>query len=171
MKKFRNCRLAVLLAGCLMLTAAPSCPTQTQIHKAASASAIIAPRVDEVTQAVKALYEAHTISLAAKDDIAGKLVVLAKAGGDFNRLVKQYSDQYKNGTLPVNVWSELSANFDKVTKPFLEILDLIPQAAGLKDSKAFRDISAAVVSIANIFLQVGENRFAPVIERSQAYAV
>jgi hypothetical protein len=145
---------AVMIGGFVLQACGP---TQSQMDKAAVASRSIANYTGETIAIVKGLYEAGALKLEVKDKLAKQLVLFSKGGRDFNSLVKTASDLYKNGAVPVDVWRNLVTHFDELTKIFVDILTLIPQAAGLKDSKAFKIITAAVVVIAQILLANGIN--------------
>lgn len=152
MRSLRRARLwlAPLIIYCVMLA---GCFTEAELDRAAKASRNIATYTGTSITLVRSFYETGQIPLAIKDVIADKLIAFSKAGKDFNELVITFSAQYKSGAVPPNVWATITASFVTVEKLFIEILDLIPQAAGLKDSKAFKIISAAVLAVAQILMQ------------------
>lgn len=135
------------------------CPSQSQLDRAARASDSIAHYTGEAITITGMLYRTGAIKLDVKDKVADQLIVLSRTGKKFNDLISHYNQLYKSGTVPANVWSDLISSFDEVTKPFLSLLDLIPRAAGLKDSKAFRIISAGVVAIAQIMMANGVAKY------------
>jgi hypothetical protein len=143
---------AVFLAGCPKNLPAPS---ESQIAKAAKSSKMVADYTGEVIATVKRLYEAGVIKLELKDKVAAILKDFSVKGKEFNDLVAQLRQQYKDGQLPASAWSDLTGRFDSLTKLFTDILGFIPQLAGLKDSKAFKTITAAVVTLAQLFMTVG----------------
>lgn len=146
--------------GCLVLIftlTASSCLTQSQIDKATKASGNIANYTGQVIALVKSYYDSGLIKIEVKDQIALQLKNFSIAGGDFNRLVASISKQYGDGTVPVAVWRDLVTHFNGLTKLFIDILTFIPKAADLKDSRAFKIITAAVLTIANILISVGHN--------------
>lgn len=155
----RLCQVLVLTAAVMMAGfVLQACgPTQSQMDKAAVASRSIASYTGETITIVKGLYEAGALKLEVKDQLAKQLVLFSKGGRDFNALVKTASDLYKSGPVPIDVWRNLVTHFDELTKIFVDILNLIPQAAGLKDSKAFKIITAAVLVIAQILMANGIN--------------
>lgn len=154
-KKLMRLVLALVLVQC---TVAAMCSgvTQTQLDKAASTSDNMARYTGETITLVKQFYDAGSIPLAVKDKLADLLIKFSKGGSDFNQLVKLFSDQYKSSAVPASVWAQITTQFDAVTALFLQILDLIPQAAGLKDSKAFKTVSAAILAIAQILMNNGK---------------
>lgn len=141
--------LSLLLSVALMNTACPK-PSQSAIDKAAKASATIASRYVETVDFVANLYKGGALSLATKDKIADGLIAFGENGKKFNNLLKSYSEQYADGQVPANVWATIAENFDKLSAEFLKVVNLLPQAAGLGDSKAFRAISAAVLALAQV---------------------
>lgn len=142
-------QLAVILALVLITTACPK-PSQSTLDKAAKASATVASRYVEAVDFVTNLYKGGAIKLELKDKIADGLITFGENGKKFNDLIKTYSAQFGDGQVPPNIWSAISQNFDALSADFLKILSLLPQAAGLGDTKAFRAISAAVLALAQI---------------------
>lgn len=163
--------IALLILYCVMLA---GCMTEAELDRAAKASRNIATYTGTAITLVRTFYESGQIQLAVKDVIADKLIAFSKAGKDFNQLVADFAAQYKDGKVPANVWSTITASFTTVEKLFIEILDLIPQAAGLKDSKAFKIISAAVLAVAQILMQnagLDGRYFRDIKERMRRYSV
>jgi hypothetical protein len=149
--------LSLLIAFALINTACPKV-SQSALDKAASASRTVSVRYVETVDFVTSLYKGGAIKLDTKDKIADALETFGKNGKKFNDLLATYSAQYANGQVPANVWSAIAKNFDELSADFLSVLKLLPQAAGLADTKAFRAISAAVLSLAQI---LSENSIIP----------
>jgi hypothetical protein len=168
-KLVRN--VAQVLVLCFVLSAA-AC-TQSQITRAAKASNDIADYTGQTITLVRDFYLNHAISLEVKDQLADKLSKFSTAGGAFNDLVKLAREKYKDGALPSSVWADLTTQFDALTKIFVEILTLVPQAAGLKDSKAFKIITASVLAISQILMQNGVNypQFKTIERQAHAYGL
>jgi hypothetical protein len=135
-------------------TACPGAPSETQINRAAKASLNISRYTATAITLVDTFYTNGQLSIAQKDVFAIKLRDFSKAGSDFNALVKQFSDQYQSGSVPANVWAQINASFTTVERMFLDILTLIPQAAGLQNSKQFQAIASAVLAVAQILMSV-----------------
>lgn len=148
----RRRQLAIVLALVLLNTACPK-PSQSALDKAANASKTVATRYVDAVDFVATLYKGGAVSLELKDKIAEGLETFGQNGKRFNDLLKNYSAQYANGQVPPNIWSTIAQNFDALSADFLKILDFLPQAAGLGDSKAFRAISAAILALAQILSQ------------------
>lgn len=149
--------LAVVFAIVLTQTACPRV-SQSNLDKAAKASRTIASRYVEVVQFVDTLWETKVIKdLATKDRIADALITFGEGGKKFNGLLLQMSELYKDGNVPPNGWKVIVDNFDGLSADFLKILNLLPNAAGLSSSPAFRAISAAVLAIAKELVSVGVN--------------
>lgn len=144
---------------CLVMISAltaSTCLTQSQLDKAANASKTIATYTGDVITTVDTLWKTGVIkSIAVKDQIAQKLKDFSISGRDFNNLIISYSKQYSAGAVPTNVWQDIVAHFDQLTKIFVDVLTIIPQLAGLTDSKAFKLITAAVLTLAQLFINVG----------------
>jgi len=153
----RRLALSLLLTFALLNTACPK-PSQSALDKAANASRTVATRYVETVDFVTNLYKGGALSLETKDKIADALETFGKNGKRFNDLLAKYSSQYANGQVPANIWSEISTNFDALSADFLKILNFLPQAAGLGDTKAFRAISAAVLALAQV---LSENSMIP----------
>jgi hypothetical protein len=154
--------LILLLTACVFLSGFTNCSISklsidSQLTKAAKASRSIANYTGDAIALVKTLYESGAIKLEVKDKLAASLKQFAITGKDFNDFVAGLSQQYKDGTVPANIWSLITTKFDALTKVFVDLLDLIPSAAGLGDSKAFKIITAGVVQFAQILLSVGVN--------------
>ena len=153
----RQFALSLMIAFALLNTACPK-PSQSALDKAANASRTVATRYVETVDFVTTLYKGGTLNLATKDKIADALETFGKNGKKFNELLAKYSSQYANGQVPSNIWKEIATNFDALSADFLKILNLLPQAAGLADTKAFRAISAAVLALARV---LSENSIIP----------
>lgn len=137
-------------------TACPLKVSESTLDKTAKASRTIATRYVETVDFVDGLWEAKVITnLATKDKIADALITFGKNGKRFNSLLAQYSTQFKDGNVPGNVWKTISEHWAEITRNFLIVLDMLPQAAGLAQSAAFRAISAAVLAIATSLAQTG----------------
>ena len=148
--KQRKALLALALSAVLFCTACPVKVSQSALDRAAKASATIASRYVETVDLVGDLYKSGALSLAAKDKIADALIEFGEQGVKFNRLLKTYSAQFKDGNVPPNIWSVISTNFDTLSTEFLKVVNLLPGAAGLGNSKAFRAIAVAVVALAQV---------------------
>lgn len=141
--------LAIALTLSLLSLACPIKPSPAAIDKAANASKTIATRYVETVDFVTTLYKSGALSLATKDKIADALIDFGENGKKFNNLLANYSEQYGD-QVPSNIWQTISENFDKLSADFLKVINLLPQASGLGDSKAFRAISAAVLALAQV---------------------
>lgn len=148
----RRRQLAISLALTLCVLSQTACPkiSQSSLDKAANASKTIATRYVEAVEFVTDLYKGGAIRLELKDKIADGLITFGENGKKFNELLKTCSAQHKDGQVPASIWSTIAQNFDTLSADFLKILEFLPQAAGLGDSKAFRAISAAVLALAQI---------------------
>ena len=124
---------------------------QSNVNKAAKASETISVRYVESVDFVGNLYAAGGLSLETKDKIMQGLITFGENGKKFNALLRGYIERQKNGEqLPVDIWSTIARNFDELSAQFLKVLNFLPQAKGLGDSKAFRAISAAVLALAQV---------------------
>ena len=144
----RGIALSLLLAFAVQFSACGG----SQIDRAAKASNTIATYTGETISIVKTLFETHAINLETKDKLAGLLLKFSQAGKEFNDLVKAANDQFKSNPVPADKWAQITANFNQLIQLFLQITDVIPQAAGLANSKAFKTITAAVLAIAQILM-------------------
>jgi len=143
----------VITAGIIFSQAACN---QKQLDQATKASGTIAKYTGTVIVTVSTLWTTGVIKdIKVKDLIAQKLKDFSISGRDFNDLIIAYSKQYGTGDVPTSVWRDIIDHFDELSKVFLDLLTQIPKLAGLQDSKAFKFISAAVVTLANLFLNVG----------------
>lgn len=132
-----------------------ACGTK-QLDTATKASGTIAKYTGTVIDTVDNLWTTGVINdIKVKDFIAQKLKDFSISGNNFNNLLISYSKQYGTGDVPANVWKDIITHFDEISKLFLDLLQQIPSLAGLQNSQAFRFISAAVVTLANLFLSVG----------------
>lgn len=147
--------IPLLVIYCLFLA---GCPSESQLNRAANASKNLAHYTGQAITITDGLYTSGAIKIELKDSIADKLILLSKTGKAFNERLAILDAQYRSGQVPPALWSQLITDFDGVTKPFVELLTLIPQAAGLKDSKAFRIIAASVIAISKILMENGVNR-------------
>jgi len=141
--------LALLLSSVMLFTACPKV-SQSSLDKAANASKTVSTRYVETVEFVTELYKGGAIKLDMKDKIADALTTFGENGKKFNELLKTYSAQFSNGQVPASIWATIAQNFDVLSADFLKIVALLPQAAGLGNSTAFRAISAAVVALAQI---------------------
>jgi hypothetical protein len=138
----------------LVCTACPKV-SESQLDKVAKSSRVVATRYVQVVDFVDALYTSKVIDLATKDRIADGLIKFGENGKKFNGLIATLSSQYQGGSVPPNVWRTISENFDALSKDFLAIVSLIPQASGLSSNTAFRAISAAILALATTLSGVG----------------
>jgi len=158
-----SAQLIAILVACLALSGFTSCSitnpiqAQSQLTRVSKASKSIAQYTGEAISLVRTSYENGLIKLEVKDKIAGALKQFSVDGKSFNDLVASLVKQYSAGTLPPNVWALVVQSFDQLTKTFVDIVSSIPAAAGLADSKAFKIITAAVVTIAQVLISVGAN--------------
>ena len=159
----RRTVIALALCSVMLFTACPK-PSQSALDKAAKASDTVATRYVESVDFVTNLYKGGALKLELKDKIADALETFGKNGKKFNGLLATYSAQYANGQVPANVWSAIAKNFDELSADFLKILNFLPQAAGLADTKAFRAISAAVLALAQV---LSENSVIPNLKYQQ----
>jgi hypothetical protein len=126
----------------------------SQIERAAKASNTVAQYTGEAIQIVADLFKANAINLETKDKLADLLIKFSKGGKEFNDLVTTVHNQFKSGVVPANNWAQITAQFNQLITMFLQIVDVIPQAAGLANSKAFKTITAAVLAISQILMQM-----------------
>jgi hypothetical protein len=153
----RQVLLSLALVSCIVFTACPKI-SQPNLDRAAKASNTIATRYIEVVQFVDTLWETKVIKdLATKDRIADALIVFGEGGKKFNGLLLQMSQLYKDGNVPPSGWKVIVDNFDALSREFLQVLNLLPGAAGLSSNPAFRAISAAILAIAQTLTSVGVN--------------
>ena len=125
----------------------------SQIDRAAKASATVAQYTGQAITIVGDLFKAGAISLETKDKLADLLIKFSKGGKEFNDLVISVNNQVKGGAVPINSWAQITAQFNQLISVFMQIVDAIPQAAGLANSKAFKTITAAVLVISQILMQ------------------
>lgn len=116
MKQLKQSLRALLLI--FALTSQMAC-NQTDIQKCVKASSELAGDTQSVIQLVKTLYESNTITLAQKDVLATALIHISDAGIAFNKLVIIAAAQADGGKSQIPF---LAANFESVSKPFLEFL-------------------------------------------------
>lgn len=169
----RRRQLALMLTLVLLNTACPKV-SQSALDKGANASKTVATRYVEAVDFVADLYKGGALKLETKDKIADALITFGENGKKFNDLLKAYSAQYKDGQVPANIWSTIAQNFDTLSADFLKILEFLPQAAGLGDSKAFRAISAAVLALAQILSQnsvIPDGKFRQLEREAQRYGL
>jgi hypothetical protein len=124
----------------------------SQIDRAAKASLTIGTYTGEAITIVGTLFQTKAINLQTKDRLADLLENFSRSGRAFNDLVKAAQAQFKGGTLPGDKWAQITSQFNQLIQVFLQIVDVIPQAAGLANSKAFKTITAAVLAIAQILM-------------------
>lgn len=171
MRRYTYASHPVMAVVLIIAIFAPGCPrvSQSNLDKAAKASHTIATRYVEVVQFVDTLWETKVIKdLATKDRIADALITFGEGGKKFNALLLQMSELYKDGNVPPNGWKVIVDNFDALSKEFLEVLNLIPGAAGISSNPAFRAISAAILAIAQTLTTAGVNT--PTMQRLQKEA-
>lgn len=157
MRRYRNPSWALAVIFTIVLTQT-ACPrvSQSNLDKAAKASHTIATRYVEVVQFIDTLWETKVIKdLATKDRIADALITFGEGGKKFNGLLLQMSELYKDGNVPPNGWKVIVDNFDVLSREFLQVLNLLPGAAGLSSNPAFRAISAAILAIAQTLVTAG----------------
>lgn len=157
MRRYKHPAIALSIVLAIALTQA-ACPrvSQSNLDKAAKASRTIATRYVEVVQFVDTLWETKVIKdLATKDRIADALIAFGEGGKKFNALLLQMSELHKDGNVPPNGWKVIVDNFDGLSKEFLQVLNLLPGAAGLSSNPAFRAISAAILAIAQTLVTAG----------------
>lgn len=144
--------LPITLAVVLTQTACPR-PTQSQLDQAAKASRSMAQYTNDGINAVRIAYEEGVIDIKLKDRLADGFLVVAKGGQAFNSLVKQVSELYGDGTVPVSQWQALDASFsDNVVRPFL---DLLQSASGLSGEKSAK-IRAIIAGLRTAVLVISE---------------
>lgn len=147
--------LTVLMSIVITQTACPGL-TQSQLDKAATSSRTVAKYTGTVILTAETLWRTGVIKdIKVKDQIALKLKEFSISGRDFNGLIISYSKQYGTGGVPTAVWQDIVLHFDELTKIFVDILTMIPKLAGLKDSTAFKLITAAILTLAQLFINVG----------------
>ena len=111
---------AVLITALVLLTTA--CPSESQIRKAAKASNSLANLTNNVTDAVRAAFQAGTISVETKNKLADALIVIAKEGKIFNDMLIANQASAQSGQFPPGIFQTLTAQFDKVVQPFLDMV-------------------------------------------------
>lgn len=102
--------LTLLLIYSILLC---GCPSKTTLAKAKAESARIAFYADEVTNAVRTMFEAKLLSAQQTLKIADKIIILAKGGGAFNALLLALENTY--GTvekIPRPEWQKALAFFN-----------------------------------------------------------
>lgn len=178
MIRLRRRQLAILLIVALISYSgygfACSRVSQSALDKAANASRTVATRYVETVEFVTDLYRGGAIKLEMKDKIADALITFGQNGKKFNDLLKTYSAQFSDGQVPPSIWSTIAQNFDVLSADFLKIIDFLPQAAGLGDSKAFRAISAAIVALAQVLSTnsvIPEMKFRQLEREAQKYGL
>ncbi len=153
LQRRRQLVLALALTFCVLSQTACPKVSQSSLDRAANASKTISTRYVEAVDFVTSLYRGGVLDIKLKDKIADALITFGENGKKFNDLLKTYSAQYQNGQVSANIWATIAQNFDTLSADFLKLLEFLPQAVGLSDSKAFRAISAAVLALAQILSQ------------------
>jgi hypothetical protein len=153
MKLIARIMCAFLILFCVVITQV-AC-AQKKLDQATKASGTVAKYTGEVITVVDVLWTTGVIKdIKVKDLIAQRLKDFSIAGRDFNALIIKYSQQYGTSDVPSTVWRDIIQHFDDLSKIFVDLLSSIPKLAGLQDSTAFKMISAAVVTLADLFLSV-----------------
>lgn len=143
---------AVLITALILLTTA--CPSETQIRKAAKASNSLANLTNNVTDAVRAAFQAGTINLETKNKLADALILIAKEGKIFNEMLIANQASAQNNQFPPNIFAQLTTQFDKVVQPFLDMattLNLLGPNVNQQLGKTFAALRAAILIISAAF--------------------
>jgi hypothetical protein len=143
---------AVIIMALVLLTTA--CPSEGQIRKAAKASNSLANLTNNVTDAVRAAFQAGTITLETKNKLADALIVIAKEGKIFNDMLIANQPAAQNNQFPPNIFAQLTAQFDKVVQPFLDMvtaLNVLGPNANSQLAKTFAALRAAILIISAAF--------------------
>jgi len=131
---------------------------ETDLDKMAKASRELAGDVVTGEKVVATVFTGGLISITQKDRFADYFKSIAIAGASYNAMVKDFSEQAKNGTLPTNALQLLAAEFDKVVTPFLQLLDDLGKLsanASTQISLGVAALKAAVVAIAVVMANRG----------------
>ena len=143
---------AVLITTLVLLTTA--CPSESQIRKAAKASNSLANLTNNVTDAVRAAFQANTINVETKNKLADALIVIAKEGKIFNDMLIANQASAQSGQFPPGIFQQLTSQFDKVVQPFLDMatqLNLLGPNANQQLQKTFAALRAAILIISAAF--------------------
>lgn len=145
--------MAVMLITALVLLTT-ACPSENQIRKAAKASNSLANLTNNVTDAVRIAFQAGQISVDTKNKMADALILIAREGKIFNDMLIANQASAQSGTFPPNIFVQLSAQFDKVVQPFLEMgttLNLLGPSGNEKLAQTFAALRAAILIISAAF--------------------
>jgi hypothetical protein len=143
---------AVLITALVVLTTA--CPSESQIRKAAKASNSLANLTNNVTDAVRAAFQANAINVETKNKLADALILIAKEGKIFNDMLIANQGSAQNGQLPPGIFTQLTTQFDKVVQPFLDMattLNLLGPSVNQQLAKTFAALRAAILIISAAF--------------------
>ena len=139
----------VLIYAMVMLTA---CPSAASLQKVQDSSARVAKYANAGVDLTRTLYESKVITLAQKDAIAQKFVLLARGGIAFDAAVANAKATYGTNA-PQATIQQLLATFDsQVVGQFLEILTSL-KVIGASGAYAaiIETIRAAVMVVAGVF--------------------
>ncbi len=142
----------LLITAIVILTTA--CPSDNQIRKAAKASNDLANLTNNVVDAVRVSFQAGQMNEGTKKKMADALILIAKEGKTFNDLLIANQALAQNGTFPPNVFAQLSAQFDKVVQPFLDLvtqLNVIGPNTNPKLVQTFAALRTAILIISAVF--------------------
>ena len=143
---------AVLITALVLLTTA--CPSESQIRKAAKASNSLANLTNNVTDAVRAAFQANAINVETKNKLADALIVIAKEGKIFNDMIIANQAAAQNNQFPPGIFAQLTAQFDLVVKPFLDMattLNLLGPNINQQLATTFAALRAAILIISAAF--------------------
>lgn len=143
---------AVLITALVLLTTA--CPSESQVRKAAKASNSLANLTNNVTDAVRAAFQANAIDVETKNKLADALILIAKEGKIFNDMLIANQAAAQNNQFPPGIFQQLTTQFDKVVQPFLDMantLNLLGPNVNQQLAKTFAALRAAILIISAAF--------------------
>lgn len=143
---------ALVITALVLLTTA--CPSESQIRKAAKASNSLANLTNNVTDAVRAAFQAGTINVETKNKLADALILIAKEGKIFNDMLIANQAAAQSGQFPPGIFTQLTTQFDKVVQPFLDMattLNLLGPNVNQQLAKTFAALRAAILIISAAF--------------------
>jgi hypothetical protein len=143
---------AVLITALVLLTTA--CPSESQIRKAAKASNSLANLTNNVTDAVRAAFQANAINVETKNKLADALILIAKEGKIFNDMLIANQAAAQNGQFPPGIFNQLTTQFNLVVQPFLDMattLNLLGPNVNQQLAQTFAALRAAILIISAAF--------------------
>ena len=143
---------ALVMTALVLLTTA--CPSESQIRKAARASNSMANLTNNVTDAVRAAFQAGSISVETKNKLADALILIAKEGKIFNDMLIANQAAAQNGQFPPGIFNQLTTQFNLVVQPFLDMattLNLLGPNVNQQLAQTFAALRAAILIISAAF--------------------